>query len=75
MNGDTGIKLQYTHCRLSSLIELSELEPAEFINLNLLKEPIAHQLLEEISIYPDVLLKSFLNLEACILVQYLFRLW
>lgn len=31
VNGDTGIKLQYTHCRLCSLVKNTGIQPASFV--------------------------------------------
>lgn len=78
MNGDTGIKLQYTHCRLYSLLE----QNAHLIQDNVvetrfdyLNEEEAIDLLNILGRYPQVLWQTKEQLEACILVNYLFNLW
>lgn len=76
MNGDTGIKLQYTHCRLYSLLEQNQeinLDNVE-ISPEYLKEPETLDLLSEIAKYPQILWQAKEHLEACILVNYLFAL-
>ncbi|XP_013108976.2 probable arginine--tRNA ligase, mitochondrial [Stomoxys calcitrans] len=74
MNGDTGIKLQYTHCRLYSLLEQNDHIHVTNENLAMecLKEPEALDLLNELAKYPQILWQAKENLEACILVNYLF---
>lgn len=81
MNGDTGIRLQYTHCRLCSLADAcSELgdvvdEGTTAARVEMLREPEAERLLFEMARYADVLERSEETLEACVLVVYLFGLW
>lgn len=72
MNGDTGVKLQYTHCRLFNLNSLSGKTEAENIDLRLLQEPEAQRLLFEILRYPEVIYDCTNTLESCGLVNYLF---
>ena len=85
--GDSGIKLQYTHARLTSL-----LSKMLFINpdntyieyqLELLKESTGYttliekealELIYAIAIFEEVIKSSYSQLEPCILVNYLFRL-
>lgn len=75
VNGDTGVKLQYTHCRLNNLIENNSLNVDNVkLSLKYLPEPEAFQLLNEIARYPQMLWQSKEQLEACILVNYLFTL-
>ena len=74
VNGDTGIKLQYTHCRLCNLKDVTGVEPAKLFDVKLLSEPIAQQLVFELAKYSEILLKCQVTLEACILVNYLFQL-
>ncbi|XP_050521001.1 probable arginine--tRNA ligase, mitochondrial isoform X2 [Daktulosphaira vitifoliae] len=75
VNGDTGIKLQYTHCRLESLIEVNSNLALPFqVNAEYLKDPIAIELIIEICRYENILNETKNSLEACILVNYLFRL-
>lgn len=77
MNGDTGIKLQYTHCRLNSLIEHnSHLLASDEIWMpsSSLQEPEAHNVLCEIIRFPQIIWQASQQLEACVLVNYLFAL-
>jgi len=84
---DSGIKLQYTHARLTSLLLnmsllndeykfeeglLGELTSPKYFN-NVL-EPEAIELVQAISIYDEIVHSSYINLEPCILVNYLYRL-
>lgn len=75
VNGDTGVKLQYTHCRLHSLNQLCGSTEAEKIDLNLLQELEAKRLIFEILRYPETIYNCVETLEACGLVNYLFGLW
>jgi len=77
VNGDTGIKLQYTHCRLYSLLEnLSHIDIMNFSpEWKYLTEPEALHLINEIARYEQFLWISKEQLEACSLVNYLFNLW
>lgn len=82
MNGDTGIKLHYTHCRLCNLEEM-------FVELGggggddgeadwrpeLLSETEADNLIFEIARFPEMIYRSEHSLESCHLVNYLFGLW
>lgn len=77
VKGDTGIKLQYTHCRLNNLIEQNnniKTDSIEFSWENL-TEPEAYELISEIARFPQVLWQAKEQLEACVLVNYLFSLW
>ncbi|KAH8369380.1 hypothetical protein KR009_009244, partial [Drosophila setifemur] len=78
VNGDTGIKLQYTHCRLTSLldnfrdVELDEVKP-DWHHFS--KEPIdALDVLYELARFDQCVWQSKEQLEACVLVNYLFGL-
>lgn len=81
MSGDTGIRLQYTHCRLCSLAHTfaaqmpDEHDERRRPRVSMLREPQAEQLLLEIARFEDVLARSEESLEACVLVVYLFGLW
>ncbi|XP_030563638.1 probable arginine--tRNA ligase, mitochondrial [Drosophila novamexicana] len=78
VNGDTGIKLQYTHCRLHSLldnfrhIELAEVKPSW---QHLTEEPSdALALLYELARFEQCVWQAKEQLEACVVVNYLFGL-
>ncbi|XP_018054527.1 PREDICTED: probable arginine--tRNA ligase, mitochondrial [Atta colombica] len=74
LKGNTGVKLQYTHCRLGSLerncgaILTSKCEPS------LLQEEVVDELVILIAKFEEVVLKSYEELEPCILTVYLFNL-
>lgn len=79
VNGDTGIKLQYTHCRLHSLldnfkeVELEDIKPDW---QHFAQEPTdALDLLYELARLDQTIWQSKQQLEACVLVNYLFGLW
>uniref|UniRef100_T1GCA1 Probable arginine--tRNA ligase, mitochondrial n=1 Tax=Megaselia scalaris TaxID=36166 RepID=T1GCA1_MEGSC len=75
MTGDTGIKLQYTHCRLNSLLlENCFLEDKYVEMFTKLKEVEALNLIVEIARFEEVLEGCIDGLEACNLVNYLFGL-
>lgn len=74
MKGDSGIKLQYAHCRLCSLEELSGATLVIECDSSLLKEAEVDQLILLISQFDEVVLKSYEELEPCILTIYLFHL-
>lgn len=74
VTGDTGIKLQYTHCRLYSLEQNIEIEPATLCLPHLLCEPEAEELICLIAKYPEVIYKCVDALESYFLVNYLLRL-
>ncbi|KAM7359651.1 arginyl-tRNA synthetase, mitochondrial [Cochliomyia hominivorax] len=76
VNGDTGIKLQYTHCRLNNLIEQNANINTQQIQFSWkhLQQPEAYELINEIARFPQILWQAKEQLEACVLVNYLFAL-
>lgn len=74
MKGNSGIKLQYAHCRLCSLEELSGATLVKECDSSLLKETEVNQLILLISQFDEVVLKSYEELEPCVLTIYLFHL-
>ncbi|XP_014098389.2 probable arginine--tRNA ligase, mitochondrial [Bactrocera oleae] len=76
VNGDTGIKLQYTHCRLHSLLQnLKHIDTSNCkVDVAQLSEPEAQNLLHEIARFDQALWMSKKQLEVCILVNHLFTL-
>lgn len=75
MNGDTGIKFQYTHCRLFNLQQANQnISEAEELNLELLSEPEAQHLIYLILKYPETIYHSYDELESSVLVKYMFDL-
>ncbi|XP_034236102.1 probable arginine--tRNA ligase, mitochondrial [Thrips palmi] len=74
ITGNTGVRLQYTHCRLKSLHENSPLASAHICEPLLLSETAAVNLVFEISRFEEVLERSFDELEASKLSEYLFTL-
>uniref|UniRef100_A0A336LYX9 Probable arginine--tRNA ligase, mitochondrial n=1 Tax=Culicoides sonorensis TaxID=179676 RepID=A0A336LYX9_CULSO len=75
VTGDTGIKLQYTHCRLCSLEQNSGATEANHINVDLLQEPEAIALVFELAKFPEAISRAYKSQEACVIVNYLFSLW
>ncbi|XP_050689265.1 probable arginine--tRNA ligase, mitochondrial isoform X1 [Eriocheir sinensis] len=73
-SGDTGVKLQYTHCRLLSLEQHCGVAPRPRVSTAPLVEPQALALVTEIARFDEVLVEAYHELEACVLVAYLFRL-
>lgn len=75
LSGDSGVKFQYTHCRLYSLQrENKNLNEPDELNIALLKEPEAQDLIYLILKYPEIIHHSHAELESCVLVKYLFDL-
>jgi len=68
------VRLQYTHCRLHSILSSSTHKPALECDPDALAEPEAVALAMEIARYEESLLKAHAELEACTLVVYLFYL-
>jgi arginyl-tRNA synthetase len=75
VNGDSGIKLQYTHCRLWNLEKNSTVHPAEVLRPDLLPEPEANRIIAEVAKFEEIIARTEKTLEACVLVNYLFVLW
>ncbi|KAJ8948768.1 hypothetical protein NQ318_017937 [Aromia moschata] len=73
VQGDTGIKLQYTYCRLHSLEKNSGAIAARECIPEILEEPEALMLLKELAKFHDILYRANEQLEAHILVTYLFQ--
>lgn len=83
VNGDTGIKLQYTHCRLTSLLEkqgspivsIPDSKILSYSSFDLVKsETDAQTLVQELENFEAVIDDTVATLEACVLVKYLFGL-
>ncbi|XP_050300927.1 probable arginine--tRNA ligase, mitochondrial [Anthonomus grandis grandis] len=74
VKGDTGVKLQYTHCRLHSLEENCGAIPAKTCQPDILIEEEVIILLKELAKFQDILHIANEQLEACIMVTYLFHL-
>lgn len=72
--GDTGVKLQYTHARLNSLIEKSGVEVDPTCCTSTLVEPAATDLVVLLAQWDEALADSYHQLEPCVIVQYLFSL-
>ncbi|XP_063709551.1 probable arginine--tRNA ligase, mitochondrial isoform X2 [Culicoides brevitarsis] len=73
-NGDSGIKLQYTHCRLCSLEENSGASIANDVNVDFLQEPEAVSVVIELGKFPEAIARAHKTQEACVIVNYLFSL-
>ncbi|KAK3927155.1 putative arginine--tRNA ligase, mitochondrial [Frankliniella fusca] len=74
VKGNTGLRLQYTHCRLKSLSEKFCLPQGLEVEPSMLPEPVAFDLIYQISRFEEVLDKSFEELEASRLTEYMFSL-
>ncbi|XP_054737953.1 probable arginine--tRNA ligase, mitochondrial [Anastrepha obliqua] len=76
VNGDTGIKLQYTHCRLHSLLtNMVHIDVSNSkVDVAQLAESEAQDLLHEIARFEQMVWLSKQQLEACVLVNHLFAL-
>ncbi|CAG9791781.1 unnamed protein product [Diatraea saccharalis] len=72
--GDSGIKLQYLHCRLWSLENNCGLTLPDVCEPNILTEEIVGVVVAELAKFENVLSRALNENEACILVSYLFRL-
>ncbi|KAK4314775.1 hypothetical protein Pmani_013976 [Petrolisthes manimaculis] len=74
--GDTGVKLQYVHCRLVSLERNCGFKYDSEMPLTpaLLTQPPAARLIRELARFDEVLLETYSELEPCVLVAYLFTL-
>ncbi|GJQ67947.1 hypothetical protein Trydic_g16704 [Trypoxylus dichotomus] len=74
VQGDSGIKLQYTHCRLYNLEKNSGAVAATSCIPDLLPENVVTDLVKELGRFHDIIYQAEEQLEACILVTYLFHL-
>ncbi|XP_046752294.1 probable arginine--tRNA ligase, mitochondrial [Diprion similis] len=74
IKGDTGVKMQYVHCRLKSLEENSGAKLPTECDPSLLREQIVEELIVQIGRFDQAVIKSHRELEPCILVNYLFGL-
>lgn len=72
--GDSGIKLQYLHCRLWSLEQNSGVKLPTECEPKYIPEEIIGDVVSELARFEDILQRSLDEYEACILVNYLFRL-
>ncbi|XP_071535055.1 probable arginine--tRNA ligase, mitochondrial [Panulirus ornatus] len=72
--GDTGVKLQYVHCRLVSLEENCGVKCNSHLSVSCLTETPALNLVWEIARFDEVLVETYRELEPCILVNYLFKI-
>lgn len=72
--GDSGIKLQYLHCRLWSLEQNCGVAIPQVCEPGLIKEQIVGEIVAELAKFETVLNRSFTEYEACVIVNYLFRL-
>lgn len=72
--GDSGIKLQYLHCRLWSLETKSGVTLPNECDPECLKEEVVGDVIMELAKFDDVLHRALIENEACIIVNYLFKL-
>eukprot|EP00123_Amoebidium_parasiticum_P010766 comp20304_c0_seq1/m.25512 comp20304_c0_seq1/g.25512 ORF comp20304_c0_seq1/g.25512 comp20304_c0_seq1/m.25512 type:complete len:573 (-) comp20304_c0_seq1:7-1725(-) len=72
-DGDTGPYLQYQHVRLCSIQRVTGIH-GNTNDLSPLVEPEALQLVHHLAMYPEALSSAHRQMEACVVVQYAFRL-
>ncbi|KAJ2147593.1 arginyl-tRNA synthetase [Coemansia sp. RSA 678] len=72
--GDTGPYLQYTHARLCSLERKAHVKVNPDADVSLLTEEVTCDIINQISLYPDILAASIKSLEPCTVVQYILKL-
>lgn len=72
--GDTGVKMQYVHCRLVSLEENCGVQYTSSVDFSCLAEAEAHNIIREIARFDEILMDSYKEMEPCILVNYLLKL-
>ncbi|XP_063380110.1 probable arginine--tRNA ligase, mitochondrial isoform X1 [Cydia fagiglandana] len=72
--GDSGIKLQYLHCRLWSLEQNCGIAIPETCEPRLISEQVIGDVVAELAKFETVLNRSYTEYEACVIVSYLFRL-
>ncbi|XP_047989480.1 probable arginine--tRNA ligase, mitochondrial [Leguminivora glycinivorella] len=72
--GDSGIKLQYLHCRLWSLEQNCDITIPEKCDPRLISEQVIGDVVAELAKFETVLNRSYTEYEACVIVSYLFRL-
>lgn len=73
-DGDSGIKLQYTHSRLTSLIEKNPGLQLKQVNTSGLQEKEAMDLILRLAQFDEALMLSYVHMEPSMLVSYLMRL-
>lgn len=70
----SGVYFQYVHCRLYSIEKYSNAQiPTECFPA-LIQEPEALQLIQTMACFEDIVEETKKEMEACILVSYLFNL-
>jgi len=73
--GRSGLLIQYTHCRLYSLEQSCGFDVDPTTNLErALKSPEIVDLLDQINQFSDVIQMSYIKLEPCYIVQFLYDL-
>ncbi|KAJ2185738.1 arginyl-tRNA synthetase, partial [Coemansia sp. RSA 532] len=72
--GDTGPYLQYAHARLCSLERKAHVKVNPDADVSLLTEEVTCDIINQISLYPDILAASIKSLEPCTVVQYILKL-
>ncbi|KAL0839316.1 hypothetical protein ABMA28_016059 [Loxostege sticticalis] len=72
--GDSGIKIQYLHCRLWSLEKNCGVALPKTCEPKYLTEEVIGDVVAELARFENVMSRSLVENEACIIVNYLFRL-
>ncbi|XP_012277166.1 probable arginine--tRNA ligase, mitochondrial [Orussus abietinus] len=74
VKGDTGVKMQYVHCRLSNLEKNCNVKLVHECDPTLLMEPVVDEVALVLGKFEESVFKSYQTLEPCILTIYLFAL-
>ncbi|XP_054271548.1 probable arginine--tRNA ligase, mitochondrial [Macrosteles quadrilineatus] len=74
MDGDSGVKLQYSHCRLCSLELNCGVSLPDRCDSSVLSEPQVQELVLEIARFEEAVERAHSKLEAYEIVTYLFKL-
>lgn len=72
--GDTGVFLQYAHARVCGIERKASVDISPDCDFSILKEKEAFDLVQSISLFPDVVESAFSTLEPSAIVNYLFKL-
>jgi len=72
--GETGPYLMYTHARVCSIGRKSGVAVDPNADLSLLTEPAAHQVIDELLLFPEIVGQVVHNTQPVTLVMYLFKL-
>ncbi|XP_055945021.1 probable arginine--tRNA ligase, mitochondrial [Argiope bruennichi] len=74
VKGNSGVSLQYCHARLNNIKENCGVDLSLDCILTSLIEPEALALIQQLARFDEVIYNSYIDLEPCVLVHYLFTL-